>query len=65
MRLFYALLLTSALCCLCGTMIDILLPLLQRYALNHFIGEEMKFASMEKLREQIEKDKLTAESFYT
>ena len=27
------------LCCLCGTMIDILLPLLQRYALNHFIGE--------------------------
>ena len=33
--------------------------------LNHFIREEMKFPSMEKLREQIEKDKLTAESFYT
>ncbi len=27
------------LCGLCGTAVDILLPLLQRYALNHFIGE--------------------------
>jgi ATP-binding cassette subfamily B protein len=27
------------LCGLCGTAVDILLPLFQRYALNHFIGE--------------------------
>ena len=32
---------------------------------DHFIRAEMKFASMEKLREQIEKDKSAAVSFYT
>ena len=34
-------------------------------SLNHFIRGEIKFPSMEKLREQIEKDKMAAESFYT
>ena len=38
-RAYRKTLLRIVICCLCGTMIDILLPLLQRYALNHFIGE--------------------------